>query len=272
MNRQWSSIKHFLTAILAGLIIGSFYQNGIPDAENCSRNVDSTIEPKIEMPAVEPVVSQGFIYVGVMTTIQNLASRGRALWDSWGTDFRGSIEFYVGGRNISDENREILTKMQPILPIHVLWNVDDLVYPPQKKSFYMVNNMIRTKLTDYKWFLRSDDDLFVDTGRLEVFLKQLNETKPHVIGSPGEGDTLDFLEHNEMYCMGGPGIILSRALLQKLEDKLPKCLTRLRTNHEDVELTRCIRHITGKSCGNRYSLVLNLPRIRFKLRSKYAVC
>ena len=247
-----------MAAVLIGLIIGSLYnKDTVQNVETCSQNVTKIDPGTLNSKPEVPVVSQGFIYVGVMTTIQNLASRGRALWDTWGTDFRGSIEFYIGGRNLTDENREILTKMQAILPIHVLWNVDDLVYPPQKKSFYMVNNMIRRKVTDYKWFLRSDDDLFVDSSRLEVFLKQLDETKLHLIGSPGEGDTLDFLENNEMYCMGGPGMILSRALLQKLDDKLPKCLTRLRTSHEDVELTRCIRHITGKSCGNRYSLVGN---------------
>ena len=148
---------------------------------------------------------------------------------------------------------EALNKMKAVLPIHVLPNVDDLVYPPQKKSFYMVSNMIRQKSKKYKWFLRSDDDLFVDYDRLSSFLNRINETEVRILGSPGEGFRKKVIvADNEMYCMGGPGMVMSNGLLKKLDQKLLKCLTKLQTTHEDIELWRCIRSTTGASCGTRF--------------------
>ena len=41
--------------------------------------------------------------------------------------------------------------------------------------------------------------------------------------------------------MGGPGIVMSRELLRSLSPHLPSCLKRLYTEHEDLELGRCIQ-------------------------------
>ena len=41
--------------------------------------------------------------------------------------------------------------------------------------------------------------------------------------------------------MGGPGIVMSRELLRNLSPHLPSCLKRLYTEHEDLELGRCIQ-------------------------------
>ena len=48
--------------------------------------------------------------------------------------------------------------------------------------------------------------------------------------------------------MGGPGIIFSRGLLKELKGKLGECQDKLMTNHEDLELGRCIWHLTGIGC------------------------
>ena len=135
------------------------------------------------------------VYIGIMSTIGFLGTRGVNLWETWGSQFNTNLEFFVGGRNLSDEKREILNRSR--LPIHVLENVDDGVYPPQKKSFYMVNHMIRNKVKNYKWFIRGDDDLFVNKEKLEVFLRSINETKPLIFGSPGTGVVEDDLNVNQ---------------------------------------------------------------------------
>ena len=62
------------------------------------------------------------------------------------------------------------------------------------------------------------------------------------IGSPGFGkDDGDYVEEEMTYCMGGPGIVMSRELLRNLSPHLPSCLKRLYTEHEDLELGRCIQ-------------------------------
>ena len=50
------------------------------------------------------------------------------------------------------------------------------------------------------------------------------------------------------FCMGGPGILLSRGALKLIKAKIDTCFDKLLTEHEDLELGRCIWRITGKSC------------------------
>lgn len=44
-------------------------------------------------------------------------------------------------------------------------------YPPQKKSFVMLQTMADYGLNDFDWFIRADDDLFVRTDKLEKLLR-----------------------------------------------------------------------------------------------------
>ena len=73
------------------------------------------------------------------------------------------------------------------------------------------------------------------------------------LGSPGFGkDDDDYVEEDMTYCMGGPGIIMSRELLRRLSPHLPSCLKKLMTEHEDLELGRCIQEKLGISCIRAY--------------------
>ena len=44
------------------------------------------------------------------------------------------------------------------------------------------------------------------------------------------------------YLMGGPGVIMSRALLQQLRPHLSYCIQHMFSPHEDIELGRCVRN------------------------------
>ena len=48
--------------------------------------------------------------------------------------------------------------------------------------------------------------------------------------------------------MGGPGILLSRGALKLIKANIHTCYDKLLTEHEDLEVGRCIWRITGKSC------------------------
>ena len=76
-----------------------------------------------------------FIYVGVLTAQKYLATRGRAIMDTWGKQIPGKLEFYVGEgvKNIQDGGKP--------LPLVKLKTVKDDAYPPQKKSFLLLKNM-----------------------------------------------------------------------------------------------------------------------------------
>lgn len=62
------------------------------------------------------------------------------------------------------------------------------------------------------------------------------------------------LGHNENFCMGGPGIILSRPTLKKVAPNVQQCLMDLYSTHEDVEVGRCVRKYARVSCTWAYEV------------------
>lgn len=100
--------------------------------------------------------------------------------------------------------------------------------------------------------MRADDDLYVRIDKLEAFLRLLDANKAHMIGQAGLGKSGEYgqlsLGPNDNYCMGGPGVILSREALRLVGPHLEKCLSELMTGHEDVELGRCVRKYVGIAC------------------------
>lgn len=96
----------------------------------------------------------------------------------------------------------------------------------------------------FEWFLRADDDVFIKPDKLEKFLRRVDSTKAQFIGKlrviaswnvfnnfglfappegqAGRGNNEEFgllsLEFDENFCMGGPGIIMSRQTLKRGKD------------------------------------------------------
>ena len=95
---NWTAYKNFVVAILLGYIVGKVQQVN----QSCDPGLPVT--PVAAEPSKQ---NQRFIYVGVMTTIEFLATRGIELWNSWGQTFGGSIEFFVGGRELANGFSEL---------------------------------------------------------------------------------------------------------------------------------------------------------------------
>lgn len=110
----------------------------------------------------------------------------------------------------------------------------------------------------FEWFMRADDDIFVKTERLELFLKNINSSKPYFIGQAGQGIQEEFgllsLEYDENFCMGGPGIVFSHVTLALVAPNVKDCLKNLYTTHEDVELGRCVQKYAGIPCTWSYEM------------------
>ena len=66
--------------------------------------------------------------------------------------------------------------------IITLKNVNDSVYPPQKKSFSMLKYFYDNK-AKYKWFLRLDDDAVLQLNNVQNFLTKLDSTRLLYIGN-----------------------------------------------------------------------------------------
>ena len=116
----------------------------------------------------------------------------------------------------------------------LLWTIILVSFLAQKQPHLLL-------LDDIDWYMRIDDDSHVQVDHLESFLNQLDPNRPLFIGAPGwvsaqvtdinvskQNETLqgfgkheeDFIESGFAFCMGGPGIIFSKGLLQQIKPNL----------------------------------------------------
>ncbi|XP_048484446.1 chondroitin sulfate synthase 1 [Plutella xylostella] len=189
---------------------------------------------------------RALVLVGVMTAAQYLDTRARAVHETWARDLPGRLAFFS-----SEGSRA------PGLPLVALRGVDDS-YPPQKKSFLMLLHMYEQYGDRFEWFMRADDDVYVRGDRLEAFLRGVDSRKPQFIGQAGRGTAAErdalALAPDENFCMGGPGVLLSRAALAAAAPHVRYCLQHLLTSHEDVELGRCVARFAGVACTWSYDM------------------
>jgi chondroitin sulfate synthase len=183
-----------------------------------------------------------------MTAAKYVDTRAYNVWKTWAQTIPGRVIFFVAENTVS---------IHKDMPLVRLKGVDD-TYPPQKKSFAMMRWMYDNYLNEYEWFMRADDDLYVRGDRLEQFLRSLDANKAHLIGQAGLGNSAEYgqlaLGHRDNYCMGGPGVVVSRETLRSVAPFLRSCLLELLTTHEDVELGRCIRKHVGIACTWNYEM------------------
>ena len=138
------------------------------------------------------------------------------------------------------------------LPVVSLPGTDDS-YPPRSKESLSYRYMYDHYIHQYDWFMRADDDLYARIPELMKFLSKENPNKELYLGSPARGRPEDKerlkLDSKELYCMGGTGVILSRALLTKLGPHLQDCLKCVVVSwNEDVKVGHCISHKLGIQC------------------------
>jgi chondroitin sulfate synthase len=186
-------------------------------ATDYTKNLFTNIEP-----------TKNLVIIGVMTAKKYLDTRAKAVFDTWSPHIPGKLFFFTSEHSDS---------IYP-LPIVSLPGVDDS-YPPQKKSFLMFKFMYDNYLDKFEWFMRVDDDVYLKPERLEKFLRSINSSTRQFIGQPGTGNKDEFgllsLEADENFCMGGPGIMMTRETLRLFTPHIKYCLKNLYSTHEDVE-------------------------------------
>ena len=213
---------------------------------------------------------RGRLYIAIITTEKFLATRAKAIHETWARDIDSAnrIVFYVG----SDCNTSYsgLEKMSIVR----LENVPDSVYPPQRKVFAALQHMYRYHGNSYQWFVRADDDVYIRVMRLDRLLGRLDPNEKVYLGRAGVGKKQDMkrlqLRSHEHYCMGGPGVVLSRATLNAVAPYLGRCLNAVEAHNrigkgveggvwfnEDVELGRCISRTVGIQCSNSEEVSIN---------------
>ncbi|CAG5110607.1 Oidioi.mRNA.OKI2018_I69.chr2.g4991.t1.cds [Oikopleura dioica] len=181
------------------------------------------------------------IFIAIHSTPEYLKTRGQAIKDSWLQEIDERIATV----------RFISAPLEGF-PTFTLPDVNDYDYPPQKKSFKLLAYF--ASIADkYDWFIRVDDDLHMQFDHLIKFLSKLDPDEPHYIGGTGFGrDADDYIPHGTAFCMGGSGVLFSHALITKLRPYLTTCIKNLMTEHEDVEVGRCIWTHLNIDCTKSY--------------------
>ncbi len=197
------------------------------------------------------------LFAGIMTAERFLDTRASVVYNTWGKTVPGKVAFFAG-------NESAIARHS--LPVVTLSGVDDS-YPPQRKSLMMLKYMYDNFIDDYQWFMRCDDDVYIRTDKLEELLRGFDSSEELFIGQAGQGLPSERgqlgLGPNDNFCMGGPGIIMSRSVLKKLAPHLEYCLKNLVSSHEDVEVGRCVRKHVGVPCT--WAFEVRYTTVRFFL-------
>lgn len=254
-NRRLHPVISLFIGILFGFLIAIMLRSFIPHhlMSGCIhhriRSVNRIIQENVYHENIENISKQDktLLFIGVMTAQKFLESRALAIHSTWGQNVPGKLLFF------SSSVSKTLLKI-PLVP---LMGVDDS-YPPQKKSFLMLKYMHDHYIDKFEWFMRADDDVYIRMDKLEKFLRSINSSKPQFIGQAGVGKEEEFgqlnLEPDDNFCMGGPGIIMSRMTLKLLVPHIRYCLKHLYSTHEDVEIGRCVKKFVGIPCTWSYEM------------------
>lgn len=209
---------------------------------------------KLQYIREEYQVRKGLL-VGIVTAGKYLATRAKALYETWGKEMTKLI-FFVAS------DCKVPAHLQAVLPIVKLNGVSDLTYPPQRKVFMMLKYMYDHFVDDFDWFMRADDDVYVRSTAFEELLGKLDPRQKVYLGRAGMGKPEDLkrlrLLPHEKYCMGGPGVVFSQSALRVLAPQLEMCLSAIVHHNkesdmawynEDVELGRCVSRVVGIQCS-----------------------
>lgn len=169
--------------------------------------------------------------------------------DSWGLDVAQTV-FYMSA-DLAREYEEDLKRLATVV------QMDDESWLSSPMA--VLRHLHNHYLDSYNWFLLAGNgSVYVRGQQLEEMLSCMNPEQAVYLGHPAVAVDKDGSPIH--YCMGGPGIILSRAALHSLLATKGVCPELALIHSEshahiwgdyDRELGRCIKRTIGISCANR---------------------
>ncbi|CAF3303398.1 unnamed protein product [Rotaria socialis] len=208
--------------------------------------------------------SKIFLTIAVLSSHDRLYEYLPAIFETWLLTATIEIEVIIFLEEQYEGTEEFIEKLfsksnkhiQACFFIVKLKHVEN-EYPPQKKSFYAMKFLYSFYQHRTSWILRLDDNAYVNIPDLVIWLKSIDHQRALYIGQGGTGRKSESTIHfapGKYFCMGGSGVILSQQTLIQLGPWLDQCFKfELRTNHEDVELGRCILMHVNIDCTNAYN-------------------
>lgn len=110
---------------------------------------------------------------------------------------------------------------------------------------------------DFDWYLKADDDTFIEMDNLREFLKNKNQKEPVTFGH-------DLSYRKQVFHSGGAGYLLSNEAFTRLGEAMHKNDNYCKIDYsEDVDVARCLRSLGV----NMKKSIDSLGRERFNLIS-----
>ena len=216
------------------------------------------------------------IFIAVVSSRETLGSRVKYIPKSWadGLPPKIAIRYFVGDGTESQLELARQAGIQDPDDLVVMSGITDNEYPPVYKNTKMLRDASRIMLQlekenswNFKYFMKVDDDTFVNTPALLSFIKiqkALGDTMENTIwgrrgyGLPEQRSDLRAAGMYRPYCMGGPGYIMTRDVLDRLSSGIKSCVELMNKSfykgvlwHSDVIIGLCAARITGAYCtGN----------------------
>mmetsp|Transcript_2530 Transcript_2530/g.3843 ORF Transcript_2530/g.3843 Transcript_2530/m.3843 type:complete len:311 (-) Transcript_2530:828-1760(-) len=156
------------------------------------------------------------IAVAVVTFKGRQEETVQAIRDTWGSDFP-KVEY------VSCTAKEgLITAVVP----------ENSIY--ERTSWEEMNSLriLHEKYPDSPWYMKTDDDAYVNVKALVKSLKGYDTNQVHYLGQP-----MKFKKHKHNYCAGGVGYILSNAAMKKIYSRL---LEPLKSCCSDVQVGRLL--------------------------------
>lgn len=202
--------------------------------ENLAKKSLKAADLHVQAPANSNKPSLRFL----VTTVGSALTSGHKISRSWGKDMKNLV--YVVGED---------AKVAPQLGILHVSNVTDVHYPPMEKNLRGLAQAFRQYPTD-DWYLRCDDDSYVDVKGMTAFLQTFADKSPRYLGSYAVGRAaelglMQIPEGMSGYAEGGFCEILSNSAMHALLPHMDSCIRDAQTmllehRHSDVELGKCL--------------------------------
>ncbi|XP_030638164.1 chondroitin sulfate synthase 2 [Chanos chanos] len=175
------------------------------------------------------------LFVGVISSKSTLNTMAVAVNRTLNHHLDGRLTFFTGTRIRKAPHG-----------MFVVAHGDD---QPVLNMFQTVRYLLEHHVSDYDWFYLVQDDTYTQPDRLKTLAGHLSMGLHLYMGRPEE-----FIggEAQGKFCHGGAGVVLSRALLLRLQPFLEQCRADIVSVRPDEWLGRCIIDYADVSCMEEY--------------------
>jgi hypothetical protein len=177
--------------------------------------------------SLKPTLSTNGVLCVVLTSEQNIITRGIPVWETYGHELEDNIVFacncprVIAVKNLIEKNEEIPEELAiykkvvhlPILNINVTEDVKKM----GKKVLIVLKDAYETYKNHSNWYFMVDDDSFVFIDNLKKFIQSKNTSEPYMYGFK-----FNHLPKPGGHIAGGPGILLTNESMRRIVDKIDK--------------------------------------------------